>query len=84
MTAIAEKQLPPGAGGELHGVIGCYGFRDVAAIARRARSLGATNFSDVIGDMIGAGEQVLCARIERAVFFGDPERLEKALEGANR
>lgn len=81
VTAIAEKQLPPGIGGELFGVIGCYGFRDIALVAQRARALGATNFSDVIVEVLEADRQVLAAPIERARFFGDPERLEKALAG---
>ncbi|NVB83273.1 MAG: NTP transferase domain-containing protein [Kofleriaceae bacterium] len=81
VTAIAEKKLPPGTGGELFGVIGCYGFRDIAAVAQRAHALGATNFSDVIVEIIEGGGQVIAAPIERARFFGDPERLEKVLTG---
>jgi molybdopterin-guanine dinucleotide biosynthesis protein A len=64
------------------GVIGCYGFPDIASVAARASSLGATNFSDIIAALLAEGGVVRAARIERARFFGDPQRLEKATTGA--
>jgi NDP-sugar pyrophosphorylase family protein len=78
VLAISEKKLPELRRGTPMGVIGCYGFRDIANIAARAEAMGATNFSDVINQLLGEGAIVKAARIERAVFFGDPERLEKA------
>jgi hypothetical protein len=77
VLAIAEKQMPAGSGTPM-GVIGCYGFRDIADAAARAARLGATNFSDVIAQMLSEGRVVRAARIERATFFGDPDRLAKA------
>jgi hypothetical protein len=93
VLAIAEKQLPVDpalpisapAGKPMSapmGVIGCYGFADVANVAARAASLGATNFSEVIAAMLEEGRVVRAARIEHARFFGDPQRLEKATRGA--
>lgn len=85
VLAIGEKRLPPHPRGTPMGVpmgvIGCYGFTDVSNVASRAESLGATNFSEVIAAMIAEGGVVRAARIERARFFGDPERLDKATRG---
>jgi hypothetical protein len=81
VLAIAEKQVPPGAGVAM-GVIGCYGFPDIATLAARAEALRATNFSDLIAAMLAEGGVVRAARIERARFFGDPARLETARTGA--
>jgi hypothetical protein len=78
VRAIAEKRVPNGSGGNAMGVIGCYGFRDLGDVARRAAQIGATNFSDVIATMLAEGAAVRAAPIERATFFGDPRRLEKA------
>jgi len=80
VLAIAEKQVPPGAG-EAMGVIGCYGFPDIAAVAARAEALRATNFSDPIAAMLAEGGAVRAARIAHARFFGDPARLERARTG---
>ena len=78
VLAISEKQQPAVRRGTPMGVIGCYGFRDLASIAARAEVLHATNFSEVISQLLSEHASVRAARIERAVFFGDPERLEKA------
>ena len=80
VLAIAEKQVPPGAGVAM-GVIGCYGFPDLAAVAARAEVLRATSFSDLIAAMLAEGGVVRAARIERARFFGDPARLATARTG---
>lgn len=88
VRAIAEKRVPDGgdAGGGSQGVpmgvIGCYGFPDIARAASRCEALGATNFSDVIAAMLAEGGVVRAARIARARFFGDPARLERARTGA--
>lgn len=88
VLSIAEKRIPedpPGAAIDAPsvpmGVIGCYGFSDLATVAARADALGATNFSDVIAAMLAEGGVVRAARIARARFFGDPARLEKARTG---
>jgi hypothetical protein len=81
VLAIAEKRVPDGARGAPMGVIGCYGFPDVAAVAARADALRATNFSDAIADVLAEGGAVRAARIEHARFFGDPARLETARTG---
>lgn len=81
VRAIAEKRIPDGATGTPMGVIGCYGFPNIATIAAHAEALGATNFSDVIAAMLAEGGVVCAARIERARFFGDPARLERARQG---
>jgi molybdopterin-guanine dinucleotide biosynthesis protein A len=81
VRAIAEKQLPKSPAGTATtpmGVIGCYGFRDIVDVAHRAAALGATNFSDVIAQLLGEGAAVHAATIERATFFGDPNRLARA------
>lgn len=83
VLAIAEKRRPDPRGGTAAGVamgvIGCYGFADVARVAERAAAQNATNFSEVIASMLAEGGIVRAARIERARFFGDPQRLEKAV-----
>lgn len=80
VRAIAEKKLPPVIEGTTPmGVIGCYGFADIADIARRAARLAATNFSDVIGQLVSENAAVYAARIEQASFFGDPARLARAV-----
>lgn len=81
VLAIAEKRIPDGARGTPMGVIGCYGFPDLAAVAARADALRATNFSDPIAAMLAEGGAVRAARIERARFFGDPARLATATTG---
>lgn len=78
---IAEKRLPDVRRGTAMGVIGCYGFRDLAAVAARGMSLGATNFSDIIADMLATGGAIHAATIERARFFGDPARLARETAG---
>jgi hypothetical protein len=79
VTDIAEKRLPAGAG-DHRGVIGCYGFTDVADVARRALDGSATNLSDVIAGYLRERRGVRAVSIDRAEFFGDPARLEHALE----
>jgi hypothetical protein len=81
VLAIAEKRIPEGNRGVPMGVIGCYGFPDVADVAVRADALRATNFSDAIADVLAEGGIVRAARIEHARFFGDPARLERARTG---
>jgi len=76
VTAIAEKRHPD-APGVHRGVIGCYGFADVADVARRATE--ATNLSDVITAYLHEGRDVRAVSIDHADFFGDPARLERAL-----
>jgi NDP-sugar pyrophosphorylase family protein len=81
VLAIGEKRLPAEPRGTAMGVIGCYGFTDVADVAARAAALAATNFSDVMAAMLADGSVVRAARIERARFFGDPARLARATRG---
>jgi hypothetical protein len=81
VLAIAEKRMPEGVGGEPMGVIGCYGFADIGDVAARGEALRATNFSDVIAQLLAERAVVRAARIESATFFGDPERLAKAQTG---
>ena len=81
VLAIAEKRIPDGARGTPMGVIGCYSFPDIAAVAARADALRATNFSDVVAALLAEGGAVRAARIAHARFFGDPARLERARTG---
>lgn len=81
VLAIAEKRIPDGTQGVPMGVIGCYGFPDIATVAARADALGATNFSDVIAAVLAERGVVRAARIAHARFFGDPARLERARTG---
>jgi hypothetical protein len=76
VRAIAEKRRPD-APGELRGVIGCYQFADAADVARRAD--GATNLSEVIAGYLAEGREVRAVVIERAEFFGDPDRLARQM-----
>jgi GTP:adenosylcobinamide-phosphate guanylyltransferase len=78
VSAIGEKEVPREGRGSPMGVIGCYGFADVAKTTERAMSLGATNFSDVIRKMLADDDIVRAVPIARARFFGDPERLVRA------
>lgn len=78
VTAVAEKRLPEGGTGTPMGVIGCYGFADVAGTAADAAAIGATNFSEVIARRVAAGAPVLAVTIHHARFFGDPARLATA------
>lgn len=80
--AMAEKRLPDVRRGTAMGVIGCYGFRDLTHASARGTELAATNFSEIVADMIAAGEVVNAVTIERARFFGDPARLARELAGA--
>jgi hypothetical protein len=77
---VAEKRIPDGEGVAM-GVIGCYGFPDIATAAARADALGATNFSDVIAALLAERGVVRAARIAHARFFGDPARLAQARTG---
>lgn len=81
VTAIAEKRMPESGTGTPMGVIGCYGFHDIEDAVRRASSLGATNFSDVLRSMLRENMRVDAIRISEARFFGDPERLARATRG---
>lgn len=81
VLAIAEKRIPDDPRGTPMGVIGCYGFPELATVAARAEALRATNFSDAIAAMLAEGGVVRAARIEHARFFGDPARLEQARTG---
>lgn len=81
VLAIAEKRIPDGPRGTPMGVIGCYGFPDIAGVAARADALRATNFSDAIAAVLAEGGAVRAARIAHARFFGDPARLETARTG---
>jgi hypothetical protein len=85
VTAIAEKRVPSAPGDspvDFRGVIGCYGFADVADVARRADAATnpATNLSDVIAGYLREGRDVRAVHIDRAEFFGDPARLDAALK----
>jgi hypothetical protein len=76
VRAIAETRRPD-APGELRGVIGCYQFADAADVSRRAA--GATNLSEVIAGYLAEGREVRAVAIDRAEFFGDPDRLARQL-----
>jgi len=78
VRSIAEKSVPEHGAGVPMGVIGCYGFKAIESVAARADNLRATNFSDVIQQMLEEQLPVRAATITRATFFGDPERLARA------
>lgn len=81
--AIREKAMPATERpGTAMGVIGCYGFADVASVTARGNALGATNYSDILREMLQEGLVVEAVPISRARFFGDPQRLERALKGS--
>jgi len=79
---MSEKRMPDVARGTAMGVIGCYGFRNLAGAVARGSALAATNFSDIVADMLARGEVVNAVTIERARFFGDPARLARELGAA--
>jgi hypothetical protein len=79
VAAIAEKAVPPGAR-RAAGVIGCYYFRDVDAVAASCRRQRYVVLSEAIAELIQQGATVKAVPIEEAKFFGDPARLAKAVE----
>ena len=81
VTGIAEKAMPTTPGEPL-GVIGCYFFKEVADLARLWMSHREPYISDAIRRLIEEGRAVEAVRLHEAVFFGDPRRLEAALEQA--
>jgi hypothetical protein len=77
VTAIAEKELPA-ASGDFFGVVGCYYFDDVSAVAEIVHSRSHKYLSQAIREMLSAGRPVRGVRIERAEFFGDARGLREA------
>ncbi len=80
---MSEKRLPDATRGTAMGVIGCYGFHDLARVSARGSALVATNFSDIVADMLATGDVVNAVPIGSARFFGDPARLARAVEGVS-
>jgi hypothetical protein len=78
VVGIEEKKLPL-LPGEKAGAIGCTYFRDAAALRDRLISDRCENLSEALRIMIRDKGKVTAVRIEHAEFFGDPERLERAL-----
>tara|TARA_Y100001973_G_scaffold103293_1_gene170234 strand:- start:115 stop:1821 length:1707 start_codon:yes stop_codon:yes gene_type:complete len=72
---ISEKSLP-NTPGQYYGCIGCTYFSNSDYILKYPES---SNLSDVVMKLISQPEkQVTYTTIDRAYFFGDPERLEEA------
>ena len=82
IVAMQEKSRPEGAD-VVAGVVGCYAFADVANALRIGDAQKAANFSEILGAMMRAGTQVEGVFLKEAEFFGDPNRLNKALAGSN-
>jgi len=78
VKGIAEKQLPA-VQGKMAGVIGCYYFADSASVAAACRLNEYTNLSEVVAQFIAEGKRVTAVPILTATFFGDPERLRRAV-----
>jgi len=76
ITAVAEKSRPE-TPGKNYGVIGCYFLKKIT-LFKQEYSDYFENFSDYIKLMIDRKFPVKGVKIEEAIFFGDPERLEKA------
>lgn len=79
---MSEKRLPDVTRGTAMGVIGCYGFHNLTAAVTRGSALAATNFSDIVADMLAGGEVVNAVTIQHARFFGDPARLAREVGAA--
>jgi len=73
ISAITEKELPKSPG-SFFGVIGCYYFNDPLFLMGDKLYV-----SEVIQELINKNEKIRGIKISKAEFFGDPERLEKAL-----
>ncbi len=72
--SIAEKRFPEKKG-DYYGIIGCYYFRNAQEVISETR----TAVSDSIKILLEANKIVKGVQISNAEFFGDPERLQKAL-----
>ncbi|HEX3999278.1 MAG TPA: phosphotransferase [Pirellulales bacterium] len=77
VAAIAEKQLPA-AKGDFVGVVGCYYFAHVEAIAEIVCQRRFAYLSTAIQELIAAGSKVIGVPIARAEFFGDTRGLLQA------
>lgn len=82
LRAIAEKAKPAGYE-QVAGVIGCYAFADIEATLALGDAISATNFSDILSQMIRKNDAVEGVFLKEADFFGDPARLNKALVDRN-
>lgn len=80
ISSVADRSLPAGAG-FFHGVIGCYHFPDIAAVAQICTAQGLTRFSGYFNHLAAKGSPAQGVRLKTAEFFGDDERI-RALEGA--
>lgn len=78
VTAIAEKKLPE-EGGAFRGVIGCYYFADADRPRRIVADDKQVYLSDIVRGLIDEGLLVRSVAVDKATFFGDPARLERAL-----
>ncbi len=76
---IAEKEQP-NIPGDIWGAIGCTYFRDIGDVCRMIKEQQFTNMSQVLQLMITSGKPVRIAHIQKADFFGDPDRLASAIE----
>jgi hypothetical protein len=79
VRAIGEKQVPEGEG-RPWGVIGCYYFADARLLTRLWREFDYVYMSDLVRHLIRSGATVRAVPLREALFFGDPARLEKAVE----
>lgn len=80
--AIAEKARPAGFA-TVAGVIGCYVFSDIEQALALGDATSATNFSEILAQMIAKKDLVDGVFLKEADFFGDPARLNKALSERN-
>jgi hypothetical protein len=76
VSGIAERRLPD-ASGDFRGVIGCYYFRDIRALAEQIRAHQWKYISQAIASLIAAGKAVEYVTIERAEFYGDTKQVRQ-------
>jgi len=77
ITGITEKSLPD-TNGRFMGVIGCIYFKKLPSINDNH-----TYISDIISEYIEDKRSILSVELIDAEFFGDPTRLETAIDKRN-
>ncbi len=73
---VAERQLPASSG-SFYGVLGCYYFLDIAAVAATSLRREFSRFSEFFNHRVAEGANVAAVHLEAAEFFGDAERIRQ-------
>jgi hypothetical protein len=73
---VAERRLPASSG-SFYGVLGCYYFSDISAVATTICRRGFARFSDYFNHQIAAGASIAGVHLDEAEFFGDADRIRE-------